>query len=111
MSQEPFEWEKNCTYTRPFISGSKVRAIVWDKTDPPGRCWYCGKQTNPWKDFCIDHIIPGIDEITNVVPCCHKCNIRKGNQGIEHLRQVFVEKEGLARMSFYFELRGFLASG
>lgn len=71
------------------ISKSNVRRDVWDKSN--GRCWYCGVQTNPWKDFCIDHHHPsakgGSDEIDNLVPCCRTCNSRKSARDIEYLRQ------------------------
>ena len=69
----------------PFIKASKNRAVVWEKTN--GRCWYCGKQTNPWRDFCIDHVIDGLDTIENVVPCCSTCNRRKSNKGLDYLRR------------------------
>jgi len=72
-------------YKQPFISIAKVRAVVWAKTD--GSCWYCGKQTNPWIDFCIDHIIPGI----------------------EQLRSYLLQREGVNNgegcFTFYFEKR------
>lgn len=57
-----------------------VRAEVWDKTD--GACWYCGRQTNPFRDFTVDHVYPvalgGTDDIDNLVPACRSCNSAKG---------------------------------
>src|SRR4051812_3122701 len=53
------------------IDKPEIRAAVWDKTG--GRCWYCGLLTNPWRTFCIDHVIArargGSDDLTNLVPC------------------------------------------
>ena len=71
------------------ISKPDMRADVWDKTG--GRCWYCGVQTNPWRDFCVDHFLAkaagGADTLDNLVPCCRTCNMRKGPRGIEALRR------------------------
>ena len=44
-------------------------------------CQYCGAKTN---DLTIDHVIPssrgGNDTWDNVVACCQKCNVKKGNR-------------------------------
>lgn len=62
----------------PFDAQS--RATVWDMTG--GACWYCDIQTNPFRDFTIDHVIPvskgGTDDLANLVPCCKSCNSKKG---------------------------------
>lgn len=74
-----FERSQRSPVTRvPFAA--QVRAAVWDMTD--GKCWYCGIQTNPFRDFTIDHVMPlvkgGSDSLDNLVPCCKSCNSRKG---------------------------------
>jgi len=47
-------------------------------------CQYCGKILKNPKDRTIDHVIPksrgGKTVWTNVVLCCKKCNLKKGNQ-------------------------------
>ncbi|AIH03762.1 MULTISPECIES: HNH endonuclease [Thermodesulfobacterium] len=47
-------------------------------------CQYCGKFLKNPKDRTIDHIIPksrgGKTVWTNVVLCCKKCNLKKGNK-------------------------------
>lgn len=57
----------------------RERAAVWDKT--AGACHYCGRQTNPFRDFEIDHVIPlsagGTDDLDNLVGCCPECNRQK----------------------------------
>lgn len=78
------------------ISKSVTRRTVWAKTD--GKCWYCGIQTNPWGDFCIDHLQPlslrGSDELENLVPCCSSCNNRKKNRAVEQFRAFMVRQGG-----------------
>ena len=75
------------------LAKAKLRATIWSKTD--GICWYCGEKTNPWLNFCIDHIIPvsmgGMDNLKNLVPCCRSCNAKKGTRDIEYLRQRLTE--------------------
>lgn len=66
-----------------------TKAKVWAKTD--GNCWYCGTPTNPFRNFEVDHYIPvsrgGTGELGNLVPCCSRCNAKKGNRGAETLRR------------------------
>ncbi len=72
---------------------SAVRAAVWEMTN--GRCFYCGRWTNPFETFEIDHIRPwsqhGSDDISNLVPCCTRCNRSKSDQSLSiwrHLKLV-----------------------
>ncbi len=49
---------------------------------PPGsRCNYCGKPASGW-----DHMVPkskgGSDDRANLIPCCLKCNRKKGAQDL-----------------------------
>lgn len=41
------------------------------------RCFYCGEVATT-----IDHFVPrskgGSDDIANLLPCCRRCNCRKG---------------------------------
>lgn len=71
------------------LGKADLRAAVWDKTG--GKCWYCGIQMNPWRDFCVDHFLAraagGSDEIENLVPACRSCNMRKGSRSLESLRR------------------------
>jgi len=70
------------------LSKSKTRELVWDKTG--GKCYYCGQQTNPWREFCIDHFIAtskgGTTALSNLVPACSKCNAQKRDKTIEEFR-------------------------
>lgn len=47
-------------------------------------CQYCGKLLKNTKERTIDHVIPksrgGKTVWTNVVLCCKKCNLKKGNR-------------------------------
>lgn len=64
------------------------RAMVWRKSG--GRCWYCGVQTQPFENFCVDHFTPvadnGTNDLTNLVPSCHDCNAAKAAKHIESFR-------------------------
>lgn len=81
------------------------RALAWDRSG--GRCWYCGKQTNPFRDFHVDHVVPvasgGTNELPNLVPCCAECNERKGAQSLEIFRARTELALGIADHRFYFE--------
>ncbi len=78
-----------------FGKNSK-RGVVWRKTG--GKCWYCGGQTEPWGDFCIDHLLPaskgGDDDIHNLVPCCRGCSGRKGSKYLEEYRLTLQRDAG-----------------
>ena len=78
------------------------RAEVWAKTG--GRCWYCGTQTAPWKNFHVEHSVPkskgGTDAIENLVPSCSTCNARKHDRDIEEFR-VYLQTK--AAHKFWFE--------
>jgi 5-methylcytosine-specific restriction endonuclease McrA len=80
------------------------KADIWDKTD--GICWYCGTKLNPFKNFSIDHIIPKIQKIENLVPCCKRCNSQKNNKSIEHLRETKTKEAPRNIYKFWFEKRG-----
>lgn len=66
-----------------------LRADVWDKTR--GRCWYCGVDMHPFRNYHVDHFIPVIDggtnEFSNLVPSCQSCNSRKHARPAEYLRR------------------------
>lgn len=72
-----------------------LREIIWAKTD--GRCYYCGTRMGSRLDMTVDHYIPlssfidrdEADAITNLMPCCLKCNQDKGPlHPNEYRRQV-----------------------
>lgn len=97
----PEKTECDCKYHRLSNSPRKVgksglRSRVWAKTD--GKCWYCGKQTNPWIDFCIDHVVAqsdgGSHDFANLVPCCRRCNGQKKNMDLESFRNSIAKKSG-----------------
>lgn len=66
----------------------RERAAVWEKTG--GCCAYCGKQTNPFRDFTIDHVVPlvdgGSDTLDNLTCACSSCNLSKGPRPVEDTR-------------------------
>lgn len=63
----------------PFNRNSfPSRALVYKRDDY--ECQYCGSK----QDLTIDHVIPrskgGQDIWENLVACCIKCNLKKGNK-------------------------------
>jgi len=71
-----------------FTGKNPVRAVIWDKSG--GKCWYCGTNLHPFRNFSIDHFIPivkgGGEDFDNLVPSCRSCNIAKGSRPLEKLR-------------------------
>ena len=55
-----------------------TRASIYKRDDH--ECQYCGSE----KDLTLDHVIPrskgGQDTWENLVTCCTKCNLKKGNK-------------------------------
>ncbi len=66
----------------------EMRAAIWEMTN--GRCFYCGRWTNPYETLEIDHIRPksrgGTDDIDNLVPSCKSCNQSKRGQLLDEWR-------------------------
>jgi hypothetical protein len=66
---------------------------IFDKTY--GHCWYCGCKLTTGKtarnEFCVDHQIPrargGTSSPDNLVPCCRRCNSRKGARTVKEYRR------------------------
>lgn len=79
---------------------AELRAMIWAKSG--GRCWYCGVQTNPFRDFACDHVHPVIDGGTNdpanLVPCCRRCN------GQKHAMSLEVYRSRTGGGLFWFEI-------
>lgn len=59
-------------------------------------CQYCGKSVRNPKDRTIDHVIPrsrgGKTVWTNVVLCCRKCNLKKGDRTPEEAGMQLLKK-------------------
>jgi CRISPR/Cas system Type II protein with McrA/HNH and RuvC-like nuclease domain len=79
---------------------SNRRLLVWLKTN--GLCFYCGRQLvigacNEKNNFVVDHLIPttvgGNNSISNLIPCCNRCNCVKGHQHIERFRFLLWQRE------------------
>ncbi len=66
-------------YRRQEVKFTRRNIYIRDKY----RCQYCGRVFEP-KDLTYDHVIPrsrgGKTTWTNVVTCCHSCNLKKGGQ-------------------------------
>ena len=90
------------TYVRPLIirllryinyrsAGISVNRHRIFKRDGH-QCGYCGST----RDLTIDHIQPrsrgGRNTWTNLVTCCSKCNLKKGNKTPEEVKMVMKYK-------------------
>lgn len=67
----------------PFLRGKDcfpTRNLIYKRDDY--ECQYCGSK----KDLTIDHVVPkskgGKDTWENLVTCCYKCNLKKGNRNL-----------------------------
>lgn len=73
----------------PFTYGRDsypTRSLIYKRDDH--ECQYCGSK----KDLTLDHVIPrsrgGQDTWENLVSCCTKCNLKKGNQLLSETNMV-----------------------
>lgn len=57
----------------------KKRGQVYRKTG--GCCAYCGRDLDPFENWHVEHMTAkvngGTNDIENLVPSCHSCNMRK----------------------------------
>ena len=94
------------------------------------RCVYCGKKIRPDK-MTVDHVIPvdaaksskkaqrlidrryenGVNDLDNLVPCCYKCNQKKGStySWRWRIRARYGQKAGYWRFVHFVRLLLFLA--
>jgi len=63
-----------------------------------GKCIYCEQEFSDIHDprFTIEHLIPvskgGPDKLSNVFPCCKKCNMSRGNMSLGQWLLFLVDK-------------------
>ena len=95
------------SYVRiPFNIGGNTfptRNLVYKRDDH--ECQYCGSK----KDLTIDHVIPrsrgGQDTWENLVACCIKCNIKKGNKLLSETTMVLKKKPTAPLNRVYLDLQ------
>lgn len=103
------ERERKRLISRADYQRKKYKDDVWNLTG--GACFYCGRITSrnagPYSPelFTIDHIIPivegGVTDLTNLVPCCRKCNVTRGAHDLDYLKRILAN--GDPSFQFYFE--------
>ncbi len=68
-------------------------------------CQYCGHKT---PDLTIDHVIPtsrgGTNTWDNVVACCQKCNVKKGNHTPKEASMHLLKHPRVPHGHLYFEV-------
>ena len=78
-------------YQRGELQGYEIRQYLYAKFGH--KCAYCGTEEGKME---LDHVVPrskgGSDRVSNLVPCCHGCNRRKGNRSIEEFLAHDVER-------------------
>lgn len=104
---------RKCCAANKAVYNSKRRAVKKESKAPlknyqwmntveyfNSECAYCGFK----EKITQDHIIPlsrgGNHEKKNVIPCCHKCNIRKGVSDMEtwYKKQIFFKQDRLQKI-------------
>jgi 5-methylcytosine-specific restriction endonuclease McrA len=64
------------------------------------QCMYCGSK----KELTLDHVLPksrgGGNEWTNLVTCCSKCNVKKGNRTPEEAKMFMKSKPYVPNLMF-----------
>jgi hypothetical protein len=73
----------------PHMDHDMVQTLMqwWLRMQPPllqhwaqRFCWYCGREPQMHApSFCSDHAFPDAYAWTPLVPCCLRCNSRKGH--------------------------------
>ena len=73
-----------------FVTGSILREIYHNANR---KCFYCGIKVDITKKHSahFDHVIPGLNESSNIVLSCFKCNTLKSDGTLEDFEN-FVEK-------------------
>lgn len=68
-------------------------------------CQYCGTKTN---DLTIDHVIPkskgGTDSWDNVIACCQRCNVKKGDRTPKEASMALLKHPRTPVGHLYFEV-------
>lgn len=90
----------------PFRSGRDAyptRSLIYKRDDH--ECQYCGSK----KDLTIDHVIPrskgGQDTWENLVACCTKCNLKKGNRLLSETNMILKKTPEAPFSSVYLDLQ------
>lgn len=84
----------------PFYEGLPKAEVVFSRKNlflrDEYRCQYCGKLLKNAKERTIDHVIPksrgGKTVWSNVVLCCKKCNLKKGDRTPEEAGLKLLKK-------------------
>lgn len=75
-------------FTRPFLGR------IYNGCN--GRCYYCGKDVDPFEHWEPDHLIPrsqgGGDELANLVLSCRRCNRSKGGRTVDEYRDALINR-------------------
>lgn len=76
------------------VDKNELRRKVFDKTG--GYCAYCGRELDLSGEWAIDHVVAksrgGKNKLSNYLPSCHTCNIRKFNRNPSEFKEFIKEQ-------------------
>lgn len=90
----------------PYLAGKNTqptRNLIYKRDDH--HCQYCGST----RDLTIDHVIPkskgGGDTWENLVACCKKCNLKKGNKLLSETNMTLLRQPQAPFNKVYLDLK------
>lgn len=92
---------------RPLPELKLTRRTIFARDDYT--CQYCGYRG---KDLTVDHVIPrrlgGSDDWENLVTCCRKCNLKKGDKPLHQAGMTLLRQPRRPRYVPYISLSKYI---
>ncbi len=92
---------------RPLPELKLTRRTIFARDDYT--CQYCGYRG---KDLTVDHVIPrrlgGSDDWENLVTCCRKCNLKKGDKPLHQTGMTLLRQPRRPRYVPYISLSKYI---
>ncbi|MCS7310244.1 MAG: HNH endonuclease [Armatimonadota bacterium] len=92
---------------RPLPELKLTRRTIFARDDYT--CQYCGYRG---KDLTVDHVVPrrlgGSDDWENLVTCCRKCNLKKGDKPLHQTGMTLLRQPRRPRYVPYISLSKYI---
>jgi len=92
---------------RPLPELKLTRRTIFARDDYT--CQYCGYRG---KDLTVDHVLPkrlgGSDDWENLVTCCRKCNLKKGDKPLHQMGMTLLRQPRRPRYVPYISLSKYI---